>query len=172
MVVSLISHNFISGTPIYDLWAHEWNKHGTCAAAIEPLNSQIKYFSKGLEFLKKYTMATILSDANIVPSDTKTYSQTDIRNAIQTKLGVDPEVYCKHDKGRQFLWELRICFSKTLEVIDCKSKSYLQNFYDRNFEFVSNCNAKGVIYTESFKPPNRLLVQLYKLTTWLQWLTL
>lgn len=172
MVVSLISHHFISGTPIYDLWAHEWNKHGTCAAAIEPLNSQIKYFSKGLEFLKKYTMATILSDANIVPSDTKTYSQTDIRNAIQTKLGVDPEVYCKHDKGRQFLWELRICFSKTLEVIDCKSKSYLQNFYDRNFEFVSNCNAKGVIYTESFKPPNRLLVQLYKLTTWLQWLTL
>lgn len=30
----------------------------------------------------------------------------------------------------------------------------------------------GVIYTGSVKPPNRMLVQLYKLMTWLTWFTL
>lgn len=159
---------FVSGTPVYDLWAHEWNKHGTCAASIEPLNTQIKYFSKGLEWIQKYTMTNILSESNIIPNDDKPYSLDDIHNAIKTKLGVEPEIYCKHDKGKQYLWELRICFSKSLGLIDCVSnKSSLHGF-----NMISNCYAQGIIYTESSRPPNRILVQLYKLTTWLEWFTL
>lgn len=120
-------------------------------------------------------MTNILSEGNIVPSDTKTYSQNNIYQAIKNKLGVDPEIYCKHDKGKQYLWELRLCFSKSLQLIDCKAKQYYRDYFSTdasdNIGYIGNCNSK-VIYTESVKPPNRLLVQLYKLTSWLQWFTL
>ena len=29
------------------LWKHEWMKHGTCAAELKALNSELHYFSKG-----------------------------------------------------------------------------------------------------------------------------
>uniref|UniRef100_A0A670I6H8 Ribonuclease T2 n=1 Tax=Podarcis muralis TaxID=64176 RepID=A0A670I6H8_PODMU len=34
-------------------WKHEWEKHGTCAAMLESLNSEEKYFSKALELYKR-----------------------------------------------------------------------------------------------------------------------
>ncbi|XP_071995614.1 ribonuclease T2-like [Engystomops pustulosus] len=36
-----------------DFWKHEWIKHGTCAASLSSLNSQHKYFSKGLELYSR-----------------------------------------------------------------------------------------------------------------------
>lgn len=31
---------------------HEWEKHGTCAAQLDALDSQRKYFGKGLDLYK------------------------------------------------------------------------------------------------------------------------
>ena len=33
--------------PKVDFWNHEWTKHGTCAIQLEPMNTELKYFSKG-----------------------------------------------------------------------------------------------------------------------------
>ena len=35
---------------------HEWDKHGTCAASLPALNSEHKYFAKGLEFNRKWNL--------------------------------------------------------------------------------------------------------------------
>ncbi|XP_043552447.1 ribonuclease T2-like isoform X3 [Chiloscyllium plagiosum] len=34
-------------------WKHEWAKHGTCAATLQSLNTQEKYFSKTLDLFHK-----------------------------------------------------------------------------------------------------------------------
>ncbi|XP_036727784.1 ribonuclease T2 isoform X1 [Balaenoptera musculus] len=38
------------------LWKHEWEKHGTCAAQLEALNSQKKYFGKSLDLSKELAL--------------------------------------------------------------------------------------------------------------------
>jgi len=35
---------------------YEWQKHGTCAAKAESLNSEHKYFSKALELYHKFDL--------------------------------------------------------------------------------------------------------------------
>lgn len=153
---------------MYDLWAHEWNKHGTCAASIEPLNSQIKYFSTGLEWLQSLSMSKILAESNIVPSDDKLYTIEDFRNAVRSKLNVDPMIECRSEKGgKQYLFEIRLCFSKELQLIDCGT------VYHMEYMASTNCMpSPGITYPATYNPPKKALVHLYKLVSFLQWFTL
>lgn len=153
---------------MYDLWAHEWNKHGTCAAQIEPLNSQIKYFSQGLKWLQQLSMSKILAESNIVPSDDKVYTLSDFYNAVKAQLNAEPQIECRSEKGgKQYLFEIRLCFTKALELVDC-------SMVDRvDVMATTNCLPKtGITYPASYVPPKRYLVQLYKLVNFMQWFTL
>ncbi|CAH0581577.1 unnamed protein product [Chrysodeixis includens] len=153
-------------TELYNLWAHEWNKHGTCAAMIEPLNGQLKYFSKGIEFLKQYHMTDILNAASIMPSDVKETNAEDINNAVVSKLGIRPVIECIFEDGVQYLLELRICFGKQLNLIECAGEKEVNGL-------LTNCNvSKGIMYPTQMAPPKRYLVQLHKFVNWLQWFTL
>lgn len=109
-------------------------------------------------------MDSILQAEGIIPSDTTEYSITDFYKAIRSKLGIEPEIECRNDEGKQFIFELRICFTKSMELTDCRTNS---------LTYVSNCNAsKGVLYPESVTPKSKILVEFYKLVNWIQWLTL
>ncbi|XP_046828105.1 ribonuclease Oy [Vespa crabro] len=103
----------------YSLWRHEWNKHGTCAIVLPALNSELKYFQKGLELLDIYDMKHVLGKINIVPG--RSYAIEDISNGIKKIIGKTAEIVCAHneEKEEEYIYEIRICFDKTLKLIDC-----------------------------------------------------
>ncbi|XP_030052280.1 ribonuclease T2 [Microcaecilia unicolor] len=103
------------------LWKHEWQKHGTCAAELECMNSEHKYFSKTLELYKKYDLNSALLKFGIVPS-TSYYQMKDIEAAIMNAYGVMPKIQClppDHGKSTQILGQIEICFTKEIELRNC-----------------------------------------------------
>ncbi|XP_069810482.1 ribonuclease T2 isoform X2 [Dendropsophus ebraccatus] len=76
-------------------WKHEWIKHGTCAASLSCLDSQHKYFSKGLELYSSVDLNSVLEKYGIKPS--KTYQSEDA----------------------QILGQIEICFTKEFKIENC-----------------------------------------------------
>ncbi|XP_041988047.1 ribonuclease Oy [Aricia agestis] len=157
--------NVYGGTPVYQLWAHEWSKHGTCAAQIQDLNSELKYFSTGLHWLQKYSMTDIFKAAQIIPSNTKKYSVNDINKVIKEKLNIDPSIVCKVEDSKNYLSEIRICFTKQLLPVNCDGIIARQTINGESI--LTNCKSEEVVYPNY----NKWYVQLYKLVMWLQWFT-
>ena len=73
-------------------WKHEWEKHGTCASVLESMNTEIKYFQKGLDLLDYYDMKNVLGKASIYPG--KQYPVETILNGIHKILDVNGQVMC------------------------------------------------------------------------------
>lgn len=173
--------NVFNGTSEYSLWKHEWRKHGTCAVTLDSLNTEVKYFSVGLNWLKEYAMDKIISRDGINP-DIRGYSLQQLWDAVRVNLGNDPDIQCVYDKEIQlwYLQEIRICFNKTLNLIDCDGiKKHIGN----NQSIISNCPTdKRIVYPPvkfgeyTPRPPNpafgKLMINLLKLVQWIQWMTL
>ncbi|XP_055600553.1 ribonuclease Oy isoform X2 [Uranotaenia lowii] len=106
--------------PVDSLWSHEWLKHGTCAAmAIPEMNNELKYFGKGLDLLKQYSMNKVLGDAGIVPGGN--YGLQQIHDVLSEHFKTNIAIECFHDKHtkQQFIIEIRSCFDKSLNPTDC-----------------------------------------------------
>ncbi|XP_024942394.1 ribonuclease Oy isoform X2 [Cephus cinctus] len=138
------------GTARYSFWKHEWQKHGTCAVVLDSINTEVKYFQKGLDLLDKYDMKHVLGKKNIVPGDN--HSVQDILNAIETILGKRCQVECiTNSKTKQsYLFEIRICFSKTFELIHC----------DGIHGFPTNCDLKKNVIYPSNVPVDYRVIQI------------
>lgn len=103
------------------LWKHEWQKHGTCAASLSCLDTQHKYFSTSLDLYKKTDLNSFLEKSGIVPS-TKYYRVDDIRNAVHQVYGVMPKIQCfplQEQCDVQVLTQIEICFTKELQPRNC-----------------------------------------------------
>ncbi|XP_069788427.1 ribonuclease T2-like isoform X2 [Narcine bancroftii] len=104
------------------LWKHEWQKHGTCAATLESLNSQKKYFSKALELFKNINLNSVLEKFNILPS-TKYYKVEDIENALVSVYRVTPKIQClfpTQGVSEQTLGQIELCFTKQFQLLNCR----------------------------------------------------
>ncbi|KAM4770971.1 ribonuclease T2-like [Rhinophrynus dorsalis] len=66
-------------------WKYEWQKHGTCAASLECLNSQHKYFSKVLDLYKQVDLNSALEKCGIIPSTTYYQSAVSTFNEMLEK---------------------------------------------------------------------------------------
>lgn len=164
--------NIEKGTGPYDLWVHEWNKHGTCAALIEPMNSEFKYFNKGLEFIKQYSMTDILGQSKIHPSNSNSLTVDEINRAISSALGKNPVIHCKYEDHIQYLFELRICLDKQLNLVDCDPLMHIFPNLSNIEGALTDCNVKKrIIYPEQGSS-NLELIEFYKFINWIQWFTL
>lgn len=116
--------NLYNDTELYNFWKHEWCKHGTCAITLDSINSELKYFQKGLELQKKFDLLRILSDAGIKPSDEATYEFTEFLNGLMKGLGARPTISCVYvkDTKTQYIAQIEFCISKDFDVIDCPTK--------------------------------------------------
>ncbi|XP_076003035.1 ribonuclease T2 isoform X2 [Genypterus blacodes] len=103
-------------------WKYEWHKHGTCAAKVESLNSQHKYFSKALELYHKVDLDSVLKKFNIVPSETY-YAFADIEGVLEKFYGIIPRIQCLHpskNADTQILAQIEICFSPDFTLVACE----------------------------------------------------
>lgn len=75
-----------------NLWAHEWNKHGTCISTIEPScygndasphGDLYDYFVQTTSLFRTLDTFTILSEADIFPSSERTYDLADLEDAVE-----------------------------------------------------------------------------------------
>ncbi|XP_072265177.1 ribonuclease T2 [Pyxicephalus adspersus] len=102
------------------LWKHEWQKHGTCAASLPCLNTQHKYFSKGLELYTHVNLNSALEKAGIKPANM--YKMEEIKNAILNVYGAMAKIQClppQQGEDAQVLGQIEICFTKDFILVDC-----------------------------------------------------
>lgn len=135
-------------------WHHEWIKHGTCCAETELANVD-KFFGQGLTWLRRFHMTHILGTASVTPGGE--YRVVDIHNAVYKTLNKVPSIHCASTKdGSDYLSEIRLCFSKGLELIDCHVTGNAEVAYKSiatNVDVVTNCNLyRDVIYPDTFPP--------------------
>ncbi|XP_059032530.1 ribonuclease T2 [Mustela lutreola] len=102
-------------------WKHEWEKHGTCAAQLDALNSQKKYFGGSLGLYEKLELNSILQKLGIKPS-INYYQISDIKDALASMYGVVPKVQClppKQGEEVQTIGQIELCFTKDLRLRNC-----------------------------------------------------
>ncbi|XP_031701860.1 ribonuclease T2 [Anarrhichthys ocellatus] len=105
-------------------WKYEWHKHGTCAAKAASLNSQHKYFSKGLELYHKLDLDSILKKFDIIPSETY-YKLSQIEGVIENFYNIKPKIQCVHPAKNadvQILGQIEICFNPDFTLMDCEKQ--------------------------------------------------
>lgn len=135
--------NVEGNTKPNSFWAHEWNKHGTCASILPQFDSVPNYFRMGLRFNEEYDLYSVLSKGGVIPSNDG-YDIAKIYDVLKQYLNKEPTIQCIVDKKTKesFLSEIRICFNKTLDIIDCNQSN---KTYGNNYGVTTNCNLKKTI---------------------------
>ena len=89
---------------------------------IKQINDQYDYFKVTLDLQRKYNYGEILERSGIVPSNTRSYSLSEISNAIEKELEYPPFISCfRGNDGKQYIYEIGICFNRDLEFISCQN---------------------------------------------------
>lgn len=168
----------------YAFWRHEWRKHGTCASVLPELSTELEYFSQGLQWAEDYNMKDILSKGGIKPGNDAAYDVSVIWDTVRQVIGANPAVQCARDRktGEMYIFEIRICFSKSLSLADCdgiKETRGGRNFWSSNV--ITNCPlGTPILYPSTVPSPNRKppppepdheIVSIYKIIQFMEWIT-
>jgi len=99
-------------------WAHEWGKHGTCMSTLKPdclpdgspegLEA-VAYFQTVVELFKTLPTYDWLARGGIVPSDSTTYTLSQLISTLKSATGVTPALDCKRGvlNGVSWYYNLR-----------------------------------------------------------------
>ncbi|XP_004137162.1 ribonuclease 2 [Cucumis sativus] len=105
-------------------WAHEYEKHGTCAAPV--IVGEYDYFLTTITIFSKYNVTKVLSDAGFVASNTEKYPIEDVVAAIKNEFNnATPKISCAKKGAVKELW---LCFDKSFEPRDCNLPNSCPDF--------------------------------------------
>ena len=99
-------------------WAHEYEKHGTCALGAPGISDQYEYFETTLSLRNKYAILPALANKGIYPSDDDGHYLDDIKNAVKAYNGGSPSVWCDNDNN---ISSFITCYDSQLQPTDCPS---------------------------------------------------
>lgn len=150
--------NVEANTKTNSFWKHEWDKHGTCAATQPQMNSVTNYFEQGLQWNKDYRINEILSNSKILPSSTG-YPLAQIYDAIKSYIKVEPSIQCVTDSHTKesMISEIRICFNKSMELIDCDQNNSVNR---RSSGIITNCSLKKPVLYFSEVPTKEVSYEM------------
>jgi ribonuclease T2 len=91
------------------LWAHEWNKHGTCISSLEQkcygsadetadLEAVTSYFTHAATLYASLNTYATLSKAGITPSHEHSYALSDLQDAVSAAHGHEVTLRCHGDE--------------------------------------------------------------------------
>ncbi|XP_037576534.1 ribonuclease Oy [Dermacentor silvarum] len=110
----------------FTFWRHQWQKHGTCAGDVPALNGLFNFFNSTLAVYKKYNIFEFLSNSLIRPSVVRTYSASEIRNALSDDIREKVNIVCSQrvpNRDAPVLTEIRFCLDKNLETVNCQGRN-------------------------------------------------
>lgn len=113
--------NLLDGKGAESLWAHEWEKHGTCS----PLKEK-EYFELTLAFHEQTDLTTWLKNSNIRPSNSHTYTEAQFRDAIKDHIDHRSiQFNCETRKSGRYIKEIYFClsFKDARTPVPCTVKS-------------------------------------------------
>lgn len=100
------------------LWEHEYLKHGTCAAQLPVMDSELKYFATGCELGKANPITSWLEVAGVVPG--ASYDIGTVFDAVVAGTkGARPHIDCDYVEGEHYISEIKICLNKNLTLVNC-----------------------------------------------------
>uniref|UniRef100_A0A8C5S849 Uncharacterized protein n=1 Tax=Laticauda laticaudata TaxID=8630 RepID=A0A8C5S849_LATLA len=135
---------------------HEWEKHGTCAAELEALNSQKKYFQKTLELYRNIDLNRCLILFMLFISCLN-LQLTAIKEALENFYNIMPKIQCiPAEEGRlQVIGQIKFCFTKEFILRNCtEEQSGLSSALEDNLfrtEDLSVCNDTLTYYPSHMK---------------------
>ena len=104
MELMFVSRYWISqGSPNGNFWGHEFSKHGTCYSTFDvpcygPMYQNhtdvIDFFETAVSYYEHLPTYGWLSAASILPSNTTTYTLSDMQAALTTGFGALPYLGC------------------------------------------------------------------------------
>ncbi|KAF7303260.1 HST3 protein [Mycena kentingensis (nom. inval.)] len=101
------------GAPNADFWAHEFSKHATCTSTFDvkcygPNYKQhqevVDFFDAVIRAFKQYPTFDMLAAFGITPSNSTTYSLSQIQTALQSQTGAVPFLGCKNGTILSEVW--------------------------------------------------------------------
>lgn len=103
--------------------------------------------------MRQFHISQILDAAAVIPGEE--YKVIDIHNVIYRRFNKIPSIHCgSTNDGSNYLSEIRLCFSKSLELIDCRVTGNSEVVYKSiatHGELLTNCDLhKAIIYADTF----------------------
>ncbi|KAI3388707.1 hypothetical protein SNEBB_011049 [Seison nebaliae] len=138
---------------VYGLWEHEWLKHGTCAIQLPHINSQLDYFSDGLQLNEKYNMTRMFEKSSIFPENDKQFDIEQFYHVLDETLGADSyQLICHRHDDKQYIQQVEMCLDIGLNIMKCPSCP-ANVYFDTQILNSGNCKRDEAVYYEKIIYP-------------------